>query len=729
MKKRSGRLILLLLITAAVFILTGCGGDLDTKLTVNDDLSGERQMTFTLDKSDAQNGIKGKSDEIKNDLANVLPDALTMEDHSAGGNIEIVFTLKFSDMDDYNKKVRDLYHAGGGFAPDDPVTWYKPDTVFAKGVEFEEHFNSKDLMVWFQNYLISKGYVSEKDRVHIFETTSCTYDVCGETGTASPVVVDSIKYAPFESINIYTDFNGPYDIDRKIEVVLPQSSMDFNGDEIKTFFEDRVTSDFEGEWSDRSGNAVFTISGNGLDADAVNEMMNGFCGIDDQDMFYISKEATLKYGGDKVTAGPDGFVNIANVFGESSGVAENLDLSDFIYDRSKKINLNYYVDDAEDYNGAVKFTDRSQTEVTNEGIEGEDGYKLFFNTDQPVFEVEYAYTYKYHADEMEIVLNPKRKGDISRTVNVHFTNRIEKNQLDSMKKEIEDCFQAVNGRFDTDEDMIVLKSLKSDDNGFAVTITTDVKADAGIRESDLWNIAFDADDNLAVTADTKALLPLFATMHVEDEFDTGIFSGSGIDNFTYTIKGIGKPVFDKDTENAAEKTGIDKLFGGNDHKVILTEVDPEQPVVISITGKRMSIIAAIIWGAALICLVAGVISVIIFIRNRKEDLNRPVNKAGEDNKEADSEDKSSDETAKAVASGTAPATTKKPEHGASSHVNSRTAPGAAPAVNKQPDNDQPAPEAAPKPVREAPPGSVICPGCGKILAKGTLFCGMCGYKL
>lgn len=728
MNRKHGKLILLLLITAAIFILTGCGGNLDTRLTVNDDLSGERRMTFTLDKSDAQNSIKGKSDEIKKDLANTLPDALTMEDRSAGGNIEIVFTLKFSDMDDYNRKVRDLFHAGGGFAPDDPVTWYKPDTVFAKGVEFEEHFNSKDLMVWFQNYLISKGYVTEKDRIHIFETTSCTYDVCGEKGTASPVVVDSLKYAPFESINIYTDFNGPYDIDRKIEVILPQSSMDFNGEEIKAFLDDKVADGFEGEWNDISGNAVFTISGNGLDADEINDMMNGFCGIEDPDMFYISKEATLKYGGENVTAGPDGFVNIANVFGESSGVAENLDLSDFVYDRSKKINLNYYVDNDEDYNGDVKLPDRTEVAVKNDGTAGEDGYQLFFNTDQSSLLIEYAYTYKYHADEMDIELTPKRKGDVSRKVTVHFTNRIEKDQLSSMQKEVEDCFKAVNERFGAEEDMITLKSIKSDDNGFNVVITTNVKADAGIRESDLWNVAFDADNHLSFTEDTKALFPLFATMHVEDEFDTGIFSGSDIDTFTYTLKGIGKPIFDEEMANIAEKTGLEKTFGGNDNKVILTDVDPERAVVISITGKRLSIVAAIIWGIAAICLIAGVISIFVFIKNRKEDINRPIPTV------------SKDDDNEAVGK---PTSDNKSNPGSASQPENKSNPGSAPQPeNKQapgsdlksdtgadvkPDNRQ-VPN-GPKPVRETPDGKVICPGCGKILAKGTLFCGMCGYRL
>ena len=78
-----------------------------------------------------------------------------------------------------------------------------------------------------------------------------------------------------------------------------------------------------------------------------------------------------------------------------------------------------------------------------------------------------------------------------------------------------------------------------------------------------------------------------------------------------------------------------------------------------------------------------------------------------------------------------PTSDNKNNPGSAPQPENKQAPGSGPKSDTRddvkPDNKPVA--NAPKPVRETPDGKVICPGCGKILAKGTLFCGMCGYRL
>ena len=102
MKKK----ILLCLSAVFLLLLTACGIEVHTILSVNDKFEGKRTILCSMKKND----IKALNKNLKS-LNSVIeencPKSMTYQDQSDEDQFQYKFTISFSSLKDYKKKVND----------------------------------------------------------------------------------------------------------------------------------------------------------------------------------------------------------------------------------------------------------------------------------------------------------------------------------------------------------------------------------------------------------------------------------------------------------------------------------------------------------------------------------------------------------------------------------------------------------------------------------------------
>ena len=227
---------------------------------------------------------------------------------------------------------------------------------------------------------------------------------------------------------------------------------------------------------------------------------------------------------------------------------------------------------------------------------GANGYSEFFSQESPVYSLEYAYSNGIHADSADVELSVKRNGDVKRTVTVHFTAEISEDEISDVKKEVESYLDGIIQEEDS-RASIKLKSIKADDTGFSIEVVSETKGGDKVSEDELWQRAFGAGNEIYVTSNTQAILPLTAAVCLNESFDLNSFSDGTIDQVTYTVKGV----IPED---------------GEQYAVTYSDFDSTQPINVFITGKSsgISVIAGDVLGVlTLIVLAFAVWAVTSFI--------------------------------------------------------------------------------------------------------------------
>ena len=90
------KVILPSLIFAAVLILTGCGGKLETDLTVNEDLSGTRHMALSVDMSENSQYINGDAENITATIEQNCPEEISFSSDNTDDVVTLNFDINFT---------------------------------------------------------------------------------------------------------------------------------------------------------------------------------------------------------------------------------------------------------------------------------------------------------------------------------------------------------------------------------------------------------------------------------------------------------------------------------------------------------------------------------------------------------------------------------------------------------------------------------------------------------
>ena len=150
----------------SLLLLCGCGVNLTSTVKLNKDFSGTRVMSCTFSSRDFHSYFKGSKEDLNKLIKESCPDALTYTSSSSDGNDTYTFYLRFSSLDDYKKKVRDLLN----FSPE--ITYEYGDSPFVSGLIYKENFTSKDLMTWLYTALYEGKYIDKDSSSDLWDLKS-----------------------------------------------------------------------------------------------------------------------------------------------------------------------------------------------------------------------------------------------------------------------------------------------------------------------------------------------------------------------------------------------------------------------------------------------------------------------------------------------------------------------------------------------------------------------------
>lgn len=165
MRRIKTTLFIFVLLMTTIF-LTACGGKLSTKLELDEDFSGKRIMTYSIEKSTFKDYVNTSFEEITKLLEETNPGALSIEAKEGESSYIYQFVLDFSSEEDYEEKVRKLL--GEQDESKEYVFFEVPTSPFVKGLYYEEKFYSRDLLKWMEEAVVDAGYVDQTNVSSIF---------------------------------------------------------------------------------------------------------------------------------------------------------------------------------------------------------------------------------------------------------------------------------------------------------------------------------------------------------------------------------------------------------------------------------------------------------------------------------------------------------------------------------------------------------------------------------
>ncbi|MBE5833667.1 MAG: hypothetical protein E7309_03415 [Butyrivibrio sp.] len=630
------KVILPSLIFAAVLILTGCGGKLETDLTVNEDLSGTRHMALSVDMSENSQYINGDAENITATIEQNCPEEITFSSDNTDDVVTLNFDINFTSLEDYQTKVESLIEDSEYY--DNLITYVAPNSVFAKGVSYEEEFTSQELLSWFENLMVDAGYVDSSNRSYIFNESSTNYNIIGSEGTASygSISLNNIEFLPITGIDFITDVNTDGTYNRTIVLKIPQSTMDSNGDEIKAFMSDHETSIATGTWTTDSGINYYTLEGTNLTKDQINDVTKAFCGVEGLEAFTEVSEpteavdeageadsaASTSAGSTEETTDSDvdaetdeelaveenlGNPDLLFVFKD---IKEEINLENYISNSQGEVNVAFYVGNNAEYTGSFGVGGYEATNSIYLGGESETypGKYQMFSSSSYLNTMEYTAKISHTVKNIDVIVTIGNKNEISKEVKVLYEDDMSDEGVTALSDALNAAAEGT--------DLNVVNVAKTDEG-----IIVDLKASGSSYEvEDAWEEVFGSNDSLILCSQSKAMLPLKNTYSLVDKLFFNIYTSKSFSNLTYTVKGIG-------TVNYSEVSGLGDLTGVNEKNNFVVEysneIDPSNGYLsVNLVGTRTNILAIVVYillGLAIInLLVQIVLNIIKNIKAKKQ---------------------------------------------------------------------------------------------------------------
>lgn len=211
-----------------MFLLAGCGGTVDTVLTIDASGKGVRTMTVQAKKSDIKEYVPKGVPAIEASLKKHLPAELKYTGVKAVGEQQVfTFALEFSSIEDYSAKVGKLVSLGTGspFAPE--IKFEAPTSLFRNGLSLRENFTSAQLMAWAKNGLADDKVFKDTSNADSFSIDNGTAVVKFDKQTyetSSTISVDKIVDNGISSAAMQTTLKPDGTIDRVVTLALNNKS-------------------------------------------------------------------------------------------------------------------------------------------------------------------------------------------------------------------------------------------------------------------------------------------------------------------------------------------------------------------------------------------------------------------------------------------------------------------------------------------------------------------------
>ncbi len=155
----------LLSIVAAVLLLvtTGCGAVVSTKMTVDSNFAGSREINAKISKEDLKE-VDGGFKALEEVVAANIPEGMTYTTSKDKESSSFNFVIAFDSLEDYREKVTAILEAGAGEEEEveaPTVIFENSDSYFKEGFRFKESFDSIQLLQWLINALEAAELIAE----------------------------------------------------------------------------------------------------------------------------------------------------------------------------------------------------------------------------------------------------------------------------------------------------------------------------------------------------------------------------------------------------------------------------------------------------------------------------------------------------------------------------------------------------------------------------------------
>ena len=159
------RSLLAALVAFCAVVLAACGADVNSRLELRSDYSGERLFVLTIVDSDVE-ALSGGIESAGEVLDSYSPDVLEFEGISIEDEgYRATFRMPFEDLEDYERKINALLDVSDVPQSERNMTVEFDDQALMTSLALEEDFYNDDLMNWAAEALIAEGVVSESATV------------------------------------------------------------------------------------------------------------------------------------------------------------------------------------------------------------------------------------------------------------------------------------------------------------------------------------------------------------------------------------------------------------------------------------------------------------------------------------------------------------------------------------------------------------------------------------
>lgn len=411
-KQKTAWMILLILLLA--LSLTGCGqkrAEVETVLTVEQNNTGNRQMRLSINKADFEKIFDDTTDQLNEQLGTACPSELEWSYAEENQQYSYTFTLHFSSLDDYVKKVETITGKKAS------VTLEQPDSVFASGLLYKENFDSLDLLGWLGNLLEEQGYQESGQGEQLFSESSVKLVFCGTEYELEPGIIslDNLVRTPVERIDFLTHYKQNKHCDRQVIFTFSSDSMSKNGEEIRSYLERNKPDMAELEWTGENGLSMCTVSASDCTAKELNQFMK------------------------KILGDSESFVNTqtqqrAGIFDSASDWSELIDIRDFSYNDAK-IAVGYYIQWEDGMTVTIR---RQNSDKLFELGESEKygGYQMVLEKDISEESLITEVSTTYVVEDIEVDTEFHSSDNLSRNITLVFQTKPDQKDQEHIRKKI-----------------------------------------------------------------------------------------------------------------------------------------------------------------------------------------------------------------------------------------------------------------------------------------------------
>lgn len=317
MKKVISISVALVILLSTVFLFSGCnwgGLQVTSKLTIDENFSGSRTVTFSVPESVYSENLDSNIKEA----APVTEDGtvtLGYSDLEEGGT-EYTLSIYFSSQSDYVSRMESL------LGRDVSVNLAQPDNIMAKGVRYTENFNTTELLAWLEPVL------EEDDKAFgmSLECKGAVAEIEGlEYETKPTIDVNTIEGKPLQSIKVYTKNNKDGTYDRTFTILMDSNLYKTVGNQINFFFEAATDTEIADSfrWTEVDKSQQYQVVYTGLDMQQLISVTNRMFSVND---------ITISYGDTENSSTP---------FIEGLAFDEKINLNAYVGDKNGNVPISY----------------------------------------------------------------------------------------------------------------------------------------------------------------------------------------------------------------------------------------------------------------------------------------------------------------------------------------------------------------------------------------------------